>query len=863
MRLRVIPVVLLLTALLLSCSCAGALKWMAYRSDPGGAETAGAVEVSALAGPVEVIRDRWAIPHIFAQDELDLMRAIGYVHAQDRLFQMDILRRLINGRLSEVVGDRPMATALAYGARTTREQDIGMRILGMEHNAELFMELAPPETVALLQAYADGVNSYIEAHRDELPVEFGLLDYEPELWEPKDTVVMQRFLGWMLSTNGLLEVMRAVSDKLVGFETTEQLIPIYNHPDAPRILQDYKFPLAKPSITFDPTPLAPLAAEDVALGTLYRLMNAGGFENTDASNNWAVAGSRTASGSPILANDPHLPHLAPSIFYLAHLAGDGYDVIGATFPGVPLVVLGHNRNVAWAATNNQGDIQDLYLHQIDPARPERYRFGDTWEHFVTREETISVKEGSRQRTETILVRVSRFGPVITDLFARDRTNDVISLRWTGFDFMDHPAAYWELQQAATPEARRAVAAKYWKLGHGNDMAAYRSVNRDARSCADYYAAMTKMGTPRQNWVCADTSGHIGYAPAGYIPVRNRGDGRRIARAWRDEGRWIGFIPFKEIPQTMDPTSGYIVSANNAMTDIDNYPYPWSYQFVAGYRAARITEMIEAQTPIDAAYIARMHRDQYSKMAEEFIPLFIEAGKKDPALTDAWLILEKWDRRATPDSAAAALFYVAMDELVEKMLADEMGPDLFNIYISTHLTNGMPYSIARQKDSPFHDSVKSKQRETWDLTYRRALSAAFAYLQTKLGADPAAWRWGDIHTVTMEHMLGGEAALADAVNIGPNPIGGGNDTIWASFFPLTVGDYHTKAGPAYRHIVDMKNPAMSWIVLDTGNSGWPLTPHYRDQYELWKKGEYALGLMDRADIEENVLGVLILEPAKLP
>lgn len=853
---------LLLMTLLLT-SCAGALTWMAYRSDPRGPQTAGIAELPGLGAPVEVLRDKWAIPHIFAQNETDLMRAIGYVHAQDRLFEMDLFRRIITGRLAEIVGDRPLDTGLAFGAKTTREQDLGMRILGFAQTAEMYVELADPEQLAMLRAYADGVNAYLAEYRDDLPVEFGLIGYQPELWKPTDTIALQRMLGWMLSTNARLELMRAAGDQLIGFKRTEELLPIYRHDWAPRILPNYRFPLKKPSLPFDPTPVKPLRPADLSLETIMALLLPQGAENTDASNNWAVGGSRTVSGKPILSNDPHLPHLAPGIFHLAHLSGGGYDVIGATFPGVPMVILGHNRHVAWAATNNQGDVQDFYLHKLDPGRPERYLVGDSWEDFVTRDEIVYIKEGATKRPETIQVRVSRFGPVVTDLMATDRTREVISLRWSGMDIMGHPDAYWELYNAKTPEQRRAVADRYWSDRRGDDMAVYRNINRDVKTCTEYYAAMARFGTPRQNWVCADTAGHIGYAAAGLVPVRNTGDGRRINRAWQNEGRWTAFVPFKEIPQRMDPKNDFFVSANNATTDLSAYPYPWAYQYVGGYRAARIIEMIESQPEIDAAYISRMQADVHSKSAEQFVPLFVEAAKRDAALTDARIVLERWDRQAAPDSPGAALFYVAMDQLTRELLLDDLGPDLFSAFTHTHLTNGIAAALARDKHSVFHDAAGSKVVDEWDLTYRRALSAAFAKLQRDLGPDATLWRWGDVHTLTLSHALGGEAALATSVNIGPFPIGGASDTVWASFFNLGSGDFATNAGPAYRHIVDMADPARSWLVLDSGNWGWPLTEHYDDMNKMWRQNELARGLMDRADIEENILGVLVLEPAKLP
>jgi penicillin amidase len=867
---RVFRVAALILLVALATSCA----WLAYRHDPRGPQVAGSLELPGLTAAVEVIRDKWGIPHVFAQNELDLMRAMGYVHAQDRLFQMDIMRRVVNGRLSEIVGDQPLAKTYVFGGHSTREQDIGMRIIGFEHTATIAAEVLPAESMALLDAYAEGVNAYILQNSDNLPIEFTLIGYEPSPWEPKDTIALQRFLGWMLSTNARVELLQAAADQVLGVDKAAQLLPAYQDSRGPRILPDYKFPFKKPSLKFDARPIAPLDEKTLTLGTLYRLLDIAPApeataETTDASNNWVVSGARAVRGKPILANDPHLPHLAPSVFHLIHLSGAGYDTIGASFPGVPLVILGHNRHVAWAATNNQADVEDFYVHKIDEAHPERYLYGDTWEDFVQRDETVSVKDGGAQRPETFTVRVSRFGPVVTDLFARDRTVDAVSLRWTGMDITANPDAFWAMEKAKTPEERQAIAAKYLGSGRGLDTVAFRQVNR-AASCDDYFKAMSYFGCPRQNWICGDDAGHIGYVAAGFVPVRNRGDGRRIARAWKDEGRWTAFIPFEELPQRRDPRSGFIATANNITMDLDAYPYPWAYNYSPRYRAERIVALLtapvgaqQAAPLLDDAAMKRIQGDIHSNMAEEFVPLFTAAAKSDEALTDARLVLERWDRQAAADSPGAALFYTAMDELVRKLLRDHLGPDLYNAYVNTSQASYAALQLAADKKSIFHSLPKSKQVGTWDLTYRRALSAAYASLQRDYGADPQKWRWGQLHELTNAHPLGGKKALASSVNLGPNEQGGACDTVWASFFDLGADNFTPRSGPAYRHIVDLAAPERSWIVLDTGEWGQPLTEHYGDLHELWQRNDLAPGLLNRADIEENVSGTLTLEPAKMP
>ena len=853
------------TALVLAAalaSCAGALTWMAYRHDPHGPAAAGRLELPGLTQRVEVIRDRWGIPHLFAQNESDLMRAMGYVQAQDRLFQMDMLRRVVEGHLSEIVGERPLETAFSWGGRTTVEQDLGMRILGFEHNASIIVELMPPDQLELFEAYAQGVNAYLSQNRDNLPVEFRLLDYEPEPWRVIDSVALSRMVGWQLRTNDGYELLRAASDIILGEGGANRLLPL-SAPHGPFIIPNYRFSLKKPSLAIHPQPLKELEKDQLSTNTIFKLFSLATSNDPEASNNWVVNGSKAVRGQPILANDPHLPHLAPSFFHLIHLSGAGYDTIGAALPGVPFVILGHNRHLAWAVTNCQADVADFYLHNVDPQHPERYLWGDTWEDFVVREEVVQVKEGSSQRPERIMVRVSRFGPVVTDLINKQQSRDVLALRWTGQDFLSHPDAYWELEKAATPEERVEVGRRYRKDNRGNDSIALREINL-GQSCDDLFRALARYGNPRQNWICGDDGGNIGYVAAGLVPVRETGDGSRIARAWKNEGRWLGFIPFNELPQERNPQRGYIVTANNQTLDATKYPYPWASHYAPGYRAMRIEQMLNERAKLDAADMARMQGDRRSLLADDLVPLFIEAARQDEALTDARLMLERWNRVAEPDSAGAAVFYTAYDLLVRMVVEDETGPDLFNAMTRYHYTWEPLLEIVKDKKSPFHNSVRSKGKESWDISYRRALSAAYAQLQITLGPDPGVWTWGKLHAVTCKHMLGGQKGLAEAVNVGPYSNGGGPDTVWQEFFYPGSGSYATRGGPVFRHVVDMAAPAKSWLVLDTGNWGQPLTRHYSDLHrDYWRHSELAPGYLDREDIEAAVEGVLMLEPVALP
>jgi penicillin amidase len=859
--LRINAIVVACLVMLLA-ACGGALIWTAYRRQPLAPQTAGSLELPGLTAAVEVIRDRWGIPHIFAKNEPDLVRALGYVHAQDRLFQMDMSRRLVEGRLSEVVGERPIEHSAAMGGRTTVEQDIGMRTLGFEHTAAIAVEVLSDHERALLEAYADGVNAYIAQNQDRLPVEFRLMEYKPEPWRPVDTIALSRMLAWNLATNAPLELVRAAADIVLGEGGADRLLPPFKLPTS-IILPDYEFGRRKPSIQFNRTPLEPLNKSQLSLATIYGLASMKTASSPEASNNWAVSGARSVSKKPILANDPHLPHLAPSIFHLVHLSGAGYDTIGAGMPGIPAVILGHNRHLAWASTNCQADVQDLYLHKIDAQDPDRYAYLDNWETFVKREETVRIKDGANFREEKFLVRVSRFGPVVTDLINPNATNDVLSLRWTGMDVTGHPDAYWEFERAATADERADVSRRYIGLGRGDDLGAMRAVNQGA-SCDDFFKAMSAFGSPRQNWICADDAGHIGYAAAGFVPVRNRGDGSRIARAWNDEGRWVAFIPFNEIPQQRDPRRGYIVTANNQTFREGKYPYPWSDSFSPGDRADRIVELIENTDKLDAAFVSRIQGDRQSGLARTAVPLFVAASKGEDALNDAKGILEKWNLFAGPNSAGAALFYTALDELIRDVLLDDLGPDLYQLLCATHQTWPQRWQIILDKNNRFHESSGVQNvREAWGVNYRRALTAAYARLQRQFGPDPTKWRWGDIHTITNWHPLGTVASLAGDVNIGPLPHGGGPDTVWAAFFSPGAGTFESGSGPVYRHVVDMAHPEKSWLALDTGEWGQPLSPHYADMNAEWRENHLLPGLMDRADIEQNVEGVLVLQPVTLP
>ena len=521
------------------------------------------VQVVGARKRIEILRDRDGVPHIRARSEWDALFGLGYVHAQDRLWQMEFQRRLGNGRLAEILGDAGLSTDRLF------------RTVGLHRTAAATWANFSPQERQPVEAYVAGVNAYLNNRRDrQLPPEFGLLGIEPEPWRPEDVLAWTKVVAWGQGSNWDHELLRAQLVPKLGAEKTAQLMPAYTA-DGPVILPKSKHHATasrrKPGTDDKHVSLSHQSSTFADLLALNRTieerlgLGAEGF----GSNNWVLSGERTTTGKPILANDPHLTAQTPSFWYLAHLSGGDLDVIGATIPGAPGVIIGHNGNISWGITTINVDSQDIYIERVNERDEAEYNGAS--EPLTIVPETIKVKG---KPDVSLKVRISRHGPLISDVV--NPTGPALALRWTAND----------------PEDSGLLAS----LG----------INR-ARNWREFTRALRAHRALDQNYVYADRRGNIGYIAAGTIPVRAKGDGAAPVPGWTSEFEWIGYVPFDELPQTFNPPQGYIASSNNKVAG-DNYPHLIGNNFAAPYRAARVVEMIGSKKKHSPGDVARMQSD---------------------------------------------------------------------------------------------------------------------------------------------------------------------------------------------------------------------------------------------------------------
>ena len=517
-------------------------------------QQSGKLSLQGLQAPVEIIRDRWGVPHIYAQNYPDLIFAQGYAHAQDRLWQMEFNRRLVAGRLSEILG--PVSLDL----------DRWMRTLRMRHTAEQEAGLLSSSEREMLESYASGVNARIA--QGKLPVEFTLLGFQPESWIPADTLAWAKMMAWTLSVNWETEILRALLVARLGPEKAAELEPAYESG------MPYVIPVGVNYSSLSAEPLERHSRSHPFLGP-----NA---SQGVGSNNWVLSGSRTTSGKPLLANDMHLGLSIPAVWYENHLEAGDLHLSGITFPGIPQIVAGHNGQVAWGFTNGFSDIQDLYLEHLrrTDAGLVQYEFQGEWLDAQVVNELIQVKGGASVTEQVV---ITRHGPIINTLSPELSGDTPLALRWTA-------------------------------LEPYNLMTALAGMNA-AKDCTQFTQALRHWSVPPQNVVSADVHGNIAYTLAGYIPIRQAGDGRLPVPGWTGEYEWQGYIPFEELPHLFNPPTGYIATANNRVAD-EGYPYLLGFDYVGPGRISRIHELIHSQEKIDPAFIARMHTDQVSTIARK-------------------------------------------------------------------------------------------------------------------------------------------------------------------------------------------------------------------------------------------------------
>jgi penicillin amidase len=726
---------------------------------------------------VQLTRDGRGVPHVFAGNDADLFFGFGYAMAQDRLFQLDFLRRKGSGRLAEVLG--PASGELDFlvrmvGVPSVLDWDLLARTVGLRRIAEFEWTVLPEETRTLLAAFSDGINAHLDEVRDRLPIEFDLLDYRPEPWTPVDCLTIEVDFRWYLTGRFPVIAMPELARRTLGdgplyraFLQTEESDESILHPG--------EYPRQRPE-GGRPQPVGQSAADPEA--------GAG-------SNNWVLAGPCSRSGKPLVASDPHVPFDAVSWWYEVRLCGGSFDVAGMAYAGMPAVMFGRNRRVAWGCTNNICSQRDLYQEKTDPAHPDCFLFDGRWEPARTRVEEIKVKGAAPVRKT---LRFSRNGPLVDEVLPpAARGTGPVALKWLG--------AY-----------------------RGGWLTALLGMDR-ARTAQELREATRPWHVPTFSVVFADVDGHIGYQAVGRLPLRPVAE-RGYRPGWDPKHQWEGLIPFEGMPGVLDPERGWVASANNR-TAPEDFPYPLSGTWSDGLRARRIRQMLETSSVLGPQDCAAMQLDAVSLRAQRALPalLTVLSRSPEPRIQEAAGQLRGWDGRMEPDRVGAALFEVFFSRWVKRVVREHFAGDAAGLLAG----GGAGLAAALLHDDPAGWFGPGRREPA----IVEAMTDALDYLAGRLGPDLAAWTWGRLHLLAFHHVLSGRGDLGRLLDLGGMPVKGDAITVCNT----GVGaQFEARLGANYRMVADLASSPPTLLAVDGhSQSGHPGSPHYGDQLADWLAG----------------------------
>ncbi len=738
-----------------------------------------------LKSDVEIIRDEHAIPHVYAENEEDLYRAVGFAMAQDRLWQMDLLRRVTQGRLSEILGKDQVET------------DLMMRALRIQEKSQKILDNSDPKVVAALEAFSDGVNQYIA--KFPLAPEFKVLGYQPEWWKPVHSINLIGCMSWDLSmgwgTEYFLHQLRTeVPDSMIA----EMM------PDLER----------QKTTVFPEFGANKLSSESILLSASQNLKDLG-IEIFNGSNNWAVAGKKSTTGMPLMANDMHLGLFAPGIWYQMHQVVDGkVNVTGVAVPGQPFIIAGHNDRIAWGMTNVMVDDLDFYAEKLNEDST-KYWFDGAWKDFDIHHETIKTKEGDSLKVD---LKFTHRGPMV-NRFKKEKETP-LSIRWLGNEMSNEIRSVYLLNHA--------------------------------RNWGDFRNACSTFTSVSQNIVYADVDGNIGLQCSAGLPIRE-GSGIEIYPGDSSKYDWKGLVPFEELPYEFNPERGYVSSANNK-TVSDDYPHYISYWFATPSRIDRIREMLEAKEKLGVDDFKAMHSDFKSKTAEHMTPVFLAALQQSSGFSDtesaALKQLAAWDYNLTRESQAASVFEVLYRKSMLNLVKDNLSPELFNgIKGQKVLLENLMVNVLQNKNSVWIDNVNTPEKESFDDIVVQSFKETVDELSEQLGTDVEQWQWGKIHSFSLNHPLGVVPALNKILklNRGPFEVPGSYHTVCPYSYSFN-NLYKATHGASERHIFDTKDWDNSQTIIPTGTSGIPASPFYLDQTEKYIHNQYHNDPFNRPAVE---------------
>ncbi len=762
-----------------------AMTFLLWRSIP---PLGGEAAVAGLEAEVEVRFDSLGIPHIRARSDADAFRALGYLHARDRLWQLEVLRHAAQGRLAEVLGPAAVPT------------DRFLRSLDIPHVAAASLALAPPASRALLDAYVAGLNAAIANPPRGLAPELRILRHRPEPWTAQHTAEIARLQGWDLAS-GRGELDRARAAAIVGSERIRDLYPTLPESGAVILPPGAGFwsgrsgpgagGRSRERTRANAAPAAWLARDEVpdVPALAERILAGAGFSR--ASNSWVIGPTRTRSGKPILANDPHLELRAPSLWYLAALESPGFAVAGGTIPGLPGVLIGRNRRIAWGLTNVELDDVDYVIERLS-ADSSRVLTPDGWQPVEVVYDSIRVRG---EAAVPVTLRRTPHGPLV--------------------------AARSEVTGPAPPPPGevRAVAMRWTGQEPSDELSAILDLNR-AGDWSAFLAAVARWKVPEQNVIYGDVDGNIGYATVGRVPVRRSGRGLLPTAGWTDEGRWERFLDFDELPKAFNPPEGFIVTANNRVVGPE-YPHAIEAEFAQPHRAERIRELVRSGSAHTADDVRRMQMDTLDLFARATKDLAARAAEA-AGRSDLAARLRAWDGAMGADRTEPTLFYLWYRALQRLTFEDELQ--------GAYAPSGPLQAWLRAGASPWFDDGRTPEREDLAAISLRAMREAL---------PDAERRWGEVHQTLGEHVLGGVPVLARLLrlNVGPSPRGGSLYTVNVADFGLRPPFVNVHAA-SLRQVVDLADPELGGLILTTGQAGHPLSRHYRDQVAAWWDGRLA-------------------------
>lgn len=803
MRTRTKIILGLITVFLVVCV---ALVFFAYRlATRSFPQSEGTIELADLHSEVKIYRDRFGVPHIYAQTTYDAYFAVGFVHAQDRLWQMELIRRAGMGRLAEILGEEALPI------------DRMFKMLGLWQLAQETSQLSEGEVKISLEAYADGVSAFIASHKGKYPIEFDMLGIEPQPWHIEHSALISKLMAWELNYGRWIDLVHSYVAEEIGEQMARELYPAWPT-DAPTIIPKELKGKKIAALGF------PILEADI----LYRKI-VGAPRSQGGSNAWAVSGSRSSTGAPILANDPHLMLNAPARWYELHVVAPGLNVYGASIPGIPYVIIGRNEQIAWGITNAMIDDSDFYVEQVDSiSHPNFYRLNNRWLPMKRVIDTIFVKDAPP------VIMTSYYthrGPIVNKMEpATSLHTELLSMRWTGSEVTNDPATFFIVNRA-----------KNWK---------------------EFEEGIRFFNAPAQNFVFADVNGNIGYRMGGKLPIRPAKGPTLPFPGWTDAHDWKGFVPFNQMPQMFNPPQGFVATANNKIID-DSYPYHISTYWEPEWRIQRIVELLNSQPTFSVRDFERMQNDVVSPQARDLVPIVLEAFGDEEIesrdLRDALAYLRNWNFEMRSDDVATSLFHAFIYRAIHNTYADELGERVMSFY-DTLAMPPMTAITAHLKgiDSPWFDNVTTEHRETKKEIIRKSMTEAIHFLRSKLGGELKEWRWGRIHEVEFEHVFGSVAILRSMFNVGPHAVSGSYSTINNGHFRFDT-PFKNSIGPSTRLIYDLSSLDNTLAVTPPGQSGHVFHRNYHDQVNMWLNGGYREILLSRTAIEQAGFKLLTLIP----